>query len=74
MYVSEERMILIYVKSILFLHYGECVLNPGKGYPLQEIISSLGLTFKQDARGHVLTVMLHCEFRVWVWELCLPSL
>jgi hypothetical protein len=45
------------------------VLNQGKGYPRQEIISSVGLTLTQDARGHVLTVMLRCEFSLGVEDL-----
>lgn len=52
--VSENR-VLPKKGDSPFLKLREYVLNPGKGEPLQEIISSLGLTFTQVARGHVLT-------------------
>lgn len=52
--VSKSRVLPKKRDSPLLKHR-EYVLNPGKVEPLQEIISSLGLTFTQVARGHVLT-------------------
>lgn len=53
-YVSEERVIILKKKIDTSISPAqEICVQSGQGLNSQEIVSSLGLTFAQDARGHI---------------------